>query len=163
MKKIAILPMLLVALVLLTWGGSGTAFVLVKYSKAVSIRFDEGKFELSAREQARLMKLIEHKDDFAATNVFLVIAHGDALSTDANRDFQAMLAGAWANAISSFYATHAAARFHELIVPFTEPITNDSQASEAGRVEVVIEGFCKPGDDMICKQHWPPSRTIERE
>lgn len=160
MKQIA---KLLATFALLTCALNCTAFTLTMYSKGISIRFDEGKFELSANEQARLVKLIEHKDDFASVNIFLVVAHGDEVTSDANRNFQAMLAGARANAINSFYAEHAALQFHELVHTFTEPIKNESQTSEAGRADVVIEGFCKPGNDAICREHWPPSQTIDRE
>lgn len=154
---------LLAGLVLSACALNCTAFVPIMYSKGISVRFDEGKFALSEHEQARLTKLIEHRDDLASVNIFLVIAHGDEVSSDENRDFQAMLAGARANAINSFYAEHAALRFHELIHTFTEPIKTGSQIDKAGRVEVVIEGFCKPGNDAICREHWPPNRAIERE
>jgi hypothetical protein len=133
------------------------------YSKGISVRFEEGEFELSAHEQARLIKLIEHRDDFSGLNIFLVVAHGDKVSDDVNKDLQAMLAGARANAINSFYAKHAALQFHELIHTFTEPIKDINQRDEAGRVEVVIVGFCKPGNDAVCREHWPPSRAIEHE
>src|ERR1700743_2990988 len=109
------------------------ALTPITYSKGISVRFDEGKFQLSSHEQARLIKLIEHRDDFATVNVFLVIAHGDEASNDGNRDFQAMLAGARANSINSFYAEHSSLQFHELIHTFVEPIRNESHTDEAGR------------------------------
>ncbi|VWB92913.1 hypothetical protein BLA6860_04424 [Burkholderia lata] len=154
---------ILAALSMLMYALNCAAFVLTTYSKGISVKFEEGKFELSAHEQSRLIKLIEHQSDFVNLNVFLVIAHGDKVSDDANRDFQAMLAGARANAINSFYAEHAASEFHGLIRTFTEPIKRDSQIDQAGRAEVVIEGFCKPGNDAVCGEHWPPSQKIERE
>ncbi|MDN7586953.1 hypothetical protein [Burkholderia seminalis] len=152
-----------VALWMLMYALNCTAFVLTMYSKGISVSFEEGKFELSAREQSRLIKLIEHQSDFSTLNIFLVIAHGDKVSDDVNRNFQAMLAGARANEINSFYAEHAASEFHGLIRTFTEPIKSGSQMDQAGRAEVVIEGFCKPGNDAVCREHWPPSQTMERE
>ncbi|KVA49880.1 hypothetical protein WI58_38085 [Burkholderia cepacia] len=163
MKNIAILLKLMMALGLLTWVLNSAAFLPVMYSKAISIRFDEGKFDLSTDEKARLIKLIEHKDDFLSLNTFLVIAHGDEESSEANREAQAMLAGARANSVNTFYAEHAPLEFHELIHTFTEPITHKNVMKEAGRVTVLIQGFCKPGNDSVCKEHWPPSPTIERE
>lgn len=153
----------LAALALSTCALNCTAFVPTMYSKGISVRFEEGKCELSDNEQARLIKLIAHKDDFATLNIFLIVAHGDKVSDDANRDVQAMLASARANAINSFYAEHAGLKFHDLIHTFAEPIKNGNQMDEAGRAEVVIEGFCKPGNDAVCKEHWPPTRAIERE
>ncbi|WP_152603343.1 MULTISPECIES: hypothetical protein [Burkholderia] len=163
MKNIAIFLKLIMALGLSTWALNGAAFLPVMYSKAISIRFDEGSFDLSADEKARLIKLIEHKDDFLSLNAFLVIAHGDEESSEANREAQAMLAGARANSVNNFYAEHAALEFHELIHTFTEPITHKNVANEAGRATVLIQGFCRPGNDTVCKEHWPPSQTIERE
>ncbi|WP_156966080.1 hypothetical protein [Paraburkholderia bannensis] len=160
MKKVT---KLVTALAISTCAFSSSAFTPTIYSKGISIRFDEGKFSLSDHEKSRLAKLIVNLDDFVSLNVFLVIAHGDVVSGDENQDFQTMLAGARANAINSFYAERASPQFHALIHTFTEPIKAGSQVDEVGRAEVVVEGFCKPGNDVVCKEHWPPSQIIERE
>ncbi|MGF6575057.1 hypothetical protein SAMN05443245_7577 [Paraburkholderia fungorum] len=154
---------LLTALALSTCALNCTAFVPLSYSKEITVHFEEGKFEIADREQTRLMKLIEHWDDFVAVNVFVVLAHGDEVSNDVNKDIQAELARARADAIKSFYTEHAPLQLRERLHTYTEPIKKDGQADETGRAEVVIQGFCKPENFSICGDDWPPQRPIDRE
>ena len=91
-------------------------------------------------------------------NIFLVVAHGDEASNDSNRELQAMLAGARASAINSFYAEHSSLQFHELIHTFVEPIKHESHEDEAGRVWVVIEGFASLGMTQCARSIGHPTK-----
>jgi hypothetical protein len=149
---------LLIALTLSMCALNGRAFVPFTYSRDISVHFEQGKFELSDYEKARLIKLIQHWEDLVVVKTFLVLAQGDEVSDDTNRDFQGRLARARADAINNFYAEHAPPQLHDLLGTYTEPIKNEKEKDKAGSAEVVIQGFCKPGNYEACNKDWPPRR-----